>query len=70
MLFAVGNRALTHAVESNEFRTDRVLIDSASERIQKELLDNWISHTSPVTFEKKTGYCVPNDLFNSWFRSF
>ena len=70
MLFSIGDRVVTEAEEPNAFRTDRILSESSSERIQKEIYNNWISCVSPITFYKEVRYIVLDDLMNSWFRRF
>lgn len=69
LLFSVGDRRRIKVNEDIAFRTDKA-IESTNEKLKKELLNNWLSNTSPITFKKGKEYYITDELFNAYFRRF
>ena len=66
-LFAIGNSAEFSVIENYEYRPDKIPETLNEASMTEELIDNYISNTSPITFRKGTKYTITDSMFKGYF---
>lgn len=64
ILFAVDDSEDTIVGENEEHRTDRMLNNKS---IKKELVNNYVSNTSPISCKKGDKYKICSSKFHGYF---
>ena len=66
-LLSIGNSSTIIIDEKYKHRPDKILDSMGMKSLSKEVTNNYMSVTSPISCENQDVYTITDSLFNSYF---
>lgn len=66
-IFVLGNSADISIIEKWKHRPDKILEVIGQSSMKKEVLNNYMSNTSPISLKNGDTYTVTDELFEGYF---
>lgn len=66
-LFAIGDSATISLPEKWNHRPDKILESVGCKSMKNEIINNYMSVTSPISLKKGDPYVITDNLFNKYF---
>lgn len=66
-VFAIGSSTVIQIDERYKYRPDKILGAIGAKSISKEIVNNYLSNTSPITCDENVEYVIADELINGYF---
>ena len=66
-LFSIGNGTDINIIEDFEYRPDKIPETLNMPSMREEIIDNYMSNTSPISLKKGDVYTVTDGMFKGYF---
>ena len=66
-ILMLGNVSSININENLSYRPDKVLDSYGMKSMLKEIVNNYVSNTSPISCQNGTEYIITDSLFNAYF---